>query len=275
MAIQVNGTTVIDNSRNLSNVGGLKTVGGTAILGSGDIAVGESVPDFNPVATPNATFTSSGTWTKPSLSSGTWVVILMVGAGSGGNGGSWAAGGNGGSGVVIGYKASTLPSSIAFTVGAGSAGIAGDGVAPGGDTSATIDGRLYVSPGATPNGASSANYSNTLTDATNPGSYLMINGGTSPYAYDASGCSGGRCVRNGTDFSAQNSQFGGGAGAGFLFSSGTAGGGTAGTSAYAGNGGTNHNNGSAYGGGGGGNTNADPATGGNGGNGGVKIWYIS
>lgn len=42
MAIQVNGTTVIDNSRNLSNVGGLKTVGGTSILGSGDIATGGS-----------------------------------------------------------------------------------------------------------------------------------------------------------------------------------------------------------------------------------------
>lgn len=42
MAIQVNGTTVIDDSRNLSNVGGLKTVGGTSILGSGDIATGGS-----------------------------------------------------------------------------------------------------------------------------------------------------------------------------------------------------------------------------------------
>jgi hypothetical protein len=42
MAIQVGGTTVIDNSRNLSNVGGLKTVGGTSILGSGDIATGGS-----------------------------------------------------------------------------------------------------------------------------------------------------------------------------------------------------------------------------------------
>jgi hypothetical protein len=39
MAIQVSGTTVIDGSRVLSNVTGLKTVGGTAILGSGDIAV--------------------------------------------------------------------------------------------------------------------------------------------------------------------------------------------------------------------------------------------
>jgi hypothetical protein len=42
MAIQVSGTTVIDDSRNLLNVIGLKTVGGTAILGSGDIAVGAS-----------------------------------------------------------------------------------------------------------------------------------------------------------------------------------------------------------------------------------------
>ena len=39
MAIQVGGTTVIDNSRNLSNVGGLKTVGGESVLGSGDISV--------------------------------------------------------------------------------------------------------------------------------------------------------------------------------------------------------------------------------------------
>lgn len=42
MAIQIGGTTVIDNSRNLSNVGGLKTVGGNSILGSGDISTGAS-----------------------------------------------------------------------------------------------------------------------------------------------------------------------------------------------------------------------------------------
>ena len=40
MAIQVGGTTVIDDSRNLSNVGGLKTVNGTSILGSGNISAG-------------------------------------------------------------------------------------------------------------------------------------------------------------------------------------------------------------------------------------------
>lgn len=50
MAIQVGGTTVIDDSRNLTNVGGLKTVGGTSVLGSGDISVGGST-DFNAVGT--------------------------------------------------------------------------------------------------------------------------------------------------------------------------------------------------------------------------------
>lgn len=42
MAIQVNGTTVIDNSRVLSNVTGLKTINSNSVLGSGDIAVGAS-----------------------------------------------------------------------------------------------------------------------------------------------------------------------------------------------------------------------------------------
>ena len=42
MAIQVGGTTVIDNSRNLTNVGGLKTINGTSVLGSGNISAGAS-----------------------------------------------------------------------------------------------------------------------------------------------------------------------------------------------------------------------------------------
>lgn len=42
MAIQVSGTTVIDDSRNLVNVIGLKTINSTSILGSGDIVAGAS-----------------------------------------------------------------------------------------------------------------------------------------------------------------------------------------------------------------------------------------
>jgi hypothetical protein len=39
MAIKISGTTVIDNSRNLTNVGGLKTINSNSILGSGDISI--------------------------------------------------------------------------------------------------------------------------------------------------------------------------------------------------------------------------------------------
>ena len=42
MAIKVNGTTVIDDSRNITNVGGLKTVNGNSLVGSGDISAGAS-----------------------------------------------------------------------------------------------------------------------------------------------------------------------------------------------------------------------------------------
>jgi len=39
MALQVGGTTVIDNSRVLQNVTGLKTINSNSILGSGDITI--------------------------------------------------------------------------------------------------------------------------------------------------------------------------------------------------------------------------------------------
>lgn len=42
MAIQVSGTTVIDDSRNLQNVGGLKTINGNSLVGSGNISAGAS-----------------------------------------------------------------------------------------------------------------------------------------------------------------------------------------------------------------------------------------
>ena len=43
MAIKVNGTTVIDDSRNFTNINsGFKTVNGTSVVGSGDISAGAS-----------------------------------------------------------------------------------------------------------------------------------------------------------------------------------------------------------------------------------------
>jgi len=50
MAIKVNGTTVVDDSRVLSNVTGLKTINSTSILGSGNISAGAST-DYGAVGT--------------------------------------------------------------------------------------------------------------------------------------------------------------------------------------------------------------------------------
>jgi len=69
MAIKVNGTTVIDDSRVLSSVTGLKTVGGESILGSGDIATGgASLALPNNTSWPSYTNTNSNSFT---LSAGT------------------------------------------------------------------------------------------------------------------------------------------------------------------------------------------------------------
>ena len=46
MAVKIGTTSVISDNRVLENVSGLKTVGGSSILGSGDIGVGDG-PGFN------------------------------------------------------------------------------------------------------------------------------------------------------------------------------------------------------------------------------------
>jgi len=64
MAIQVGGYTVIDNSRNLANVGGLKTVNGTSLVGSGNISAGASTSNgaVGTYAVAGKTGTGGTTW---------------------------------------------------------------------------------------------------------------------------------------------------------------------------------------------------------------------
>ena len=50
MAIKIGGTTVIDDNRNLSNVGGLKTINGSSLVGSGNISAGANT-GWNQVGT--------------------------------------------------------------------------------------------------------------------------------------------------------------------------------------------------------------------------------
>ena len=72
------------------------------------------------VITNTQTFTSSGTWTKPSGAN--WVQVVMWGGGSSGVfGTNQAAGGGGGAYVAIIFAASSLSGTVSVTVGAGGA----------------------------------------------------------------------------------------------------------------------------------------------------------
>ena len=65
MAIQVGGTTVINNSRVLQNVSGLKTVNNNSLLGSGNITISAS-----DVKTNAYTYSNNNTYGRPTHSPG-------------------------------------------------------------------------------------------------------------------------------------------------------------------------------------------------------------
>lgn len=109
MAIKVSGTSVINDSRQLQNIASIDSTTSSTLasaLGGGASA---------------QTFTSSGTWTKPS--SGTVAMITCIGGGGGGarNNANINSKSQGGSVTVIYKLLSSLASSITVTIGAGGA----------------------------------------------------------------------------------------------------------------------------------------------------------
>lgn len=82
MAIQVSGTTVIDDNRNLTNVGGLKTVNGTSIVGSGNISAGglEEVISINTISSAVSTF--DVTWSNTGYQMIKLEFVDMLGSGN-------------------------------------------------------------------------------------------------------------------------------------------------------------------------------------------------
>ena len=93
MAIQVNGTEVISNSRALNNIA---SVDATTVAALGAAGVGGGgAPAVPTWSSPTTTFTSSGTWTKPaSIGDGDWVVLYGIGGGSGWHAHSYKNGGS-------------------------------------------------------------------------------------------------------------------------------------------------------------------------------------
>jgi len=143
MAIQISGTTVVNDSRQLQNIASLDSTTTATISAA---AGGPNVQ----------TFTSSGTWNKPS--SGTLCIIHLIGGGGGG--GRLTSGfGGGGGGATGTYKAilmSDMPSSASVTIGAGGSGSTNDQVA-GTNGGSTSIGTIFTSVG----GAGGLSYNGT------------------------------------------------------------------------------------------------------------------
>ena len=232
-----------------------------------------------------STFTSNGTWNKPS--SGSMVLILAWGGGGGGSKSYISnAGGGGGGGACALYIAplSSLSSSYSVTVGGGGSGASGQYYASGSAGGNSSVGSLVTAYGGAPGTCSNSSNeaaghgggfwgtggSNLGGNAATRGAIYGDDGQTGWNYYSSGneyfGGGGGGAHNNGTSKNGGKSFFGGGGGGGRHGS-----GGASTVGGNGGNGGDTGSGGSSPGGGGGGGRNGN---GGAGAAGRVEIYVI-
>ena len=113
MAIQVGGTSVINDSRVLQNISSVDATTAASITAAGVGGAG-SVWFPSSWTSPNASYTSSTTWTKPAAVTDAHTVwFYMIGGGGGGGSPSEGRedGGGGGNAVLVCASGASLPSS--------------------------------------------------------------------------------------------------------------------------------------------------------------------
>ena len=179
MAIQISGTTVINNSRQLQNIASLDSTTTSTIAA----AAGGGTK----IIIEQGTFASSGTFTAPYT--GDYRFILMGGGGGGwssNTGGSLTLRGGGGGGVCIFDTSLSANATFSFTIGAGGdtpSGTDKNGVA-GSASSCTINGTSLSAGG----GGAGVIGSTAQAGGTASGGGLNFNGRT---ATDANGAKNG------------------------------------------------------------------------------------
>ncbi len=270
MAIQVSGTQVIGNSRELTNIASVDATTAAAI-GAAGVGGGDAPTPPNWLS-PTATVSSTGTWSKPgSIGNDDWVVFYLVGGGGGW--GEYNAGGGGGSAVIVSMKGSVIPSSVPMTIGNGGGPNQYDA---GDNTTMTISGTVVTAGGGAVLGSGGAGQVvqprsgifSVPSDGTQLG--VALGSGTTttgaPAAWDTRTGSANRTV--------MNQVFGGAAGGSSGFGGSPAPGGV---STYAGNGGNGGSltvqNGTVPGGGAGGTAYPVAVPNTTGGKGSVRIYW--
>jgi len=109
-----------------------------------------SSPDPFPAAptwtSPDASYTSNGSWTKPaSIGNDDWIIFHLISGGGSGNAGGSGSGGKGGA-LVLAVKGASITSSISFVIGAGGGYNGYGGFANAGQASTiTISGKTFSS----------------------------------------------------------------------------------------------------------------------------------
>ena len=294
------GSIQVGNSSGVAAALAKGTSGYVLTAGANDLSWAE-VPSSDPTlpsvpnwASPNNTYTSSGTWSKGSLADSAFVWFYLLGGGGGGNGASgefYNFGGSGGGAVLIHATAAIL-NGATYVIGAGAAGTTASSASNPTETKVTLsDGRIFSTTNTSDRKAQTIGTSGTTTNfqqtvpdpvvitikaGVTEGGVTMTDS-TAFLSGSPSGSSGGGTGR-------LYSVFGGGSGKGTSFH--TTSGGAGATSTYAGTGGTGQagpNGGSgftagSYPGGGGGSRNAyssgGASVGGAGAAGNLRVYHV-
>lgn len=214
------------------------------------------------------TFTSTGTWTKPSgVNDNAWVRVRLWGAGGGGGSQGYGGGGGGGGYVEAYYRAVDLASSYTVTIGSGGAIGSAGGNSTFGSILTAYGGGGGAAGTTAQGGGGGGGGGQTSAGGTASGATAGIGGGpsggtTTSGAAGGSGASGGSGGSGISTSSAYDAVPGGG---GFWGGGGGAGCAATGGNAWGSNGGL-----SVFGGGGGGSWNRSGGTSIFGGNGGAS-----
>ena len=191
MAIKVNGTSVINDSRQLQNIASVDSATVTALSNAG-VGGGENTATWQ-------TFSSSGSYIVPKAAN---LVCAAIGGGGSGcfvrsgvanAGTAHATGGSAGGMAIKLFSNVSAGTTISFTVGAGGASIMGNRAnnasqvatgAAGGTTSLTISGTtISGSGGGGGNGGTNTSTRTSNAGGSGSGGDLNVTGGTSSTSY--------------------------------------------------------------------------------------------